>query len=168
MRLSDWNTMTLCWRTWRKIWVYIPTSSYVLLFSRFHTFPGTVLKKKKKNYCCFIFFYAWVSLTDILEKAEHDVQDLPAARKQEVKFLAESRCLSWFPSVTLITGERTGWKGFIYKTLHSIFWLSRDQRKIKWKMPPPVLDHLQDTIVSWRAFYISDEDTLFCCILLNR
>lgn len=108
----------------------------LIVLSLSHIPRDSIHWKRRKKLLLLYIFYAWVSLTDILEKAEHDVQDLPAARKQEVKFLAKSRCLSWFPSVTLITAERTGWKGFIYKTLHSIFWLSRDQRKIKWKMPP--------------------------------
>lgn len=81
--------MTLCWRTWRKIWAYITASSYVLLSSHFHTVSGNVFIWKIPS----LFFnwthtYYWClgfSDADILEKAECDVPHLSRARKQETR-----------------------------------------------------------------------------------
>lgn len=143
--------MTLCWRTWRKIWAYITASSYVLLSSHFHTVSGNVfIWKIPSLFLIWTHTYYWClgfSDADILEKAECDVPHLSRARKQEVKFLTECVCRNSIKTLlVLIPFSHTlmdpklqaGTVLFIKKKkkrpTQSFIFLSRDQKKIKWKI----------------------------------
>lgn len=142
--------MTLCWRTWRKIWLYITASSYVLLSSHFHTVSGNVfIWKILSLFLIWTHTYYWClgfPDADILEKAECDVPHSSGARKQQVEFL----CLleQWVTLLVLIPFSHTLMDPklqastvlFIKRPTQSFIFLSRDQKKISWKI---------DTLFSW-------------------